>query len=121
MVGIVDIAFFIAGCITVASALYLLTIMKDLTTLFIWSFSLTVVQIALAWTAHEIKWHIVAVMVFFLFVLVIMMVKIKRRINAALKRIAKIEEEEKKEKECVANKELNPFVADTDTHDHDSV
>jgi cell division protein FtsW (lipid II flippase) len=119
MVGIVDIAFFIAGCITVVLSLSLLIITKDFKTVIIWSFSLTVVQIALAWTEHELKWHIVAVMVFFLFVLAIMMVKIKRRINAALKRIAKIEEEEKKEKECVANKEPNPFVSDT--RDHDSV
>lgn len=104
MVGIVDIAFFIAGCITVVLSLSLLIITKDFKTVFIWSFFLTVVQIALAWTEHELRWHIVAVMVFFLFVLAIMQVKIKRRINAALKRIAQIEEEEK-EKEREARKE----------------
>lgn len=139
MVGIVDIAFFIAGCITVVLSLSLLIITKDFKTVFIWSFFLTVVQIALAWTEHELKWHIVAVMVFFLFVLAIIQVKIKRRINAALKRIAQIEEEEK-EKEREARKEkiragaeemaelyrtdpqlkeLNEFVGDY--RDHDSV
>lgn len=95
MVGMVDIEFIIVGCTTVVSSLYLLYVMKDLTTLFIWSFSLTMVQIALAWTGYELKWHIVAIMIFFLFVLVILMVKIKRRINVLLKRIAQIEEEEK--------------------------
>lgn len=118
MVGIVDIAFFIAGCITVVLSLSLLTVTKDFRTVFIWSFFLTVVQIALAWTEHELKWHIVAIMVFFLFVLAIMQVKIKRRINAALKRIAQIEEEEK-EKEREARKELNAFVGDY--RDNDSV
>lgn len=105
MVGIVDIAFFIAGCITVVLSLSLLTITKNFKTVLIWSFSLTVVQIALAWTEHELKWHIVAVMVFFLFVLAIIQVKIKRRINAALKRIAEIEAEEEKEKERETCKE----------------
>jgi len=60
-------------------------------------------------------WHVMALLFFPIVVILYMMIKIKQRINAALKRIAQIEE---KEKEREANKELNLFVADTDTHDH---
>jgi predicted Holliday junction resolvase-like endonuclease len=98
------------------------------------------VEVSLAWMQHDIKWHIVAMMIFFLFVLVFMLVKIKRRIRVLLKRITKIEEEERQEKEREARKEkihagaaemaelyrtdpdlkeLNEFVGDY--RDHDSV
>ncbi len=60
-------------------------------------------------------WHLIAFLFFPIFVIAYMTVKIKQRINAALKRIAVLEEEEKR----VARKELNAFVGDY--HDNDSV
>ncbi|MDP3465963.1 MAG: hypothetical protein Q8R86_09370, partial [Sulfuricurvum sp.] len=69
--------------------------------LFIWGVSLAMVEVSLPWMEHDIKWHIVAMMIFFLFVLVIMLVKIKRRIKVLLKRIAQIEEEEKRDHDSV--------------------
>ena len=124
MVGMVDTVFIIVGCTTLVLSLYLMYITKNFKLLFIWGVSLTMVQIALAWMKHDIKWHIVATMIFFLFVLVIILVKTKRRINAALKRIAEIEEEERQEMTELYRtdpelKEMNEFVGDY--RDNDSV
>jgi hypothetical protein len=124
MVGMVDTVFIIVGCTTLVLSLYLMYITKNFKLLFIWGVSLTMVQIALAWMKHDIKWHIVATILFFLFVLVIILVKIKRRINAALKRIAEIEEEERQKMAELYRtdpelKEMNEFVGDY--RDNDSV
>lgn len=113
MVGMVDIAFSIVGITSIGLSLYLLTIMKDFRTLFIWSGSLTMVQIALVWMKQDIKWYALSTMIFLLFVLVIMMVKIKRRINAVLKRIAQLEEEEEKQKIQEAEAMTNPPKGDS--------
>jgi len=101
MLEMVDIAFMIVGITSIGLSLYLLIIMKDFRALFIWGVSLAMVEVSLAWMQHDIKWHIVAMMIFFLFVLLIMLVKIKRRIKVLLKRIAQIEEEEKRDHDSV--------------------
>jgi uncharacterized membrane protein len=101
MLEMVDIAFMIVGITSIGLSLYLLIIMKEFRALFIWGVSLAMVEVSLAWMEHDIKWHIVAMMIFFLFVLVIMLVKIKRRIKVLLKRIAQIEEEEKRDHDSV--------------------
>ncbi|MDD4855475.1 MAG: hypothetical protein PHQ22_09660 [Sulfuricurvum sp.] len=95
MVGMVEITFVIMGLTTVGLSLSLLTIMKDFRALIVWSISLCIAEIALVWTAHDIKWHVITAMIFFGFVLVLILVKIKLRISAALKRIAQLEEEER--------------------------
>lgn len=113
-----DMALLIMGTILIIPAVYLLMVFKDIKVVIAGLIILIGSQVAVFALHVDPLWHVIALLFFPIVVILYMMIKIKQRINAALKRIAQIEVEEKKEKEREANKELNPFVADTDTHDH---
>jgi len=135
-----DTALLIMGAILIIPAVYLLMIFKDIKVVIAGLTILIGSQIAVFALHGEPSWHVIALLFFPIVVILYMMVKIKQRINAALKRIAQLEEEEKKEKEREARKEkirtgaaemaelyrtdpqlkeLNEFVGDY--RDHDSV
>jgi Ca2+/Na+ antiporter len=114
-----DTVLLIMGAICIVPTVYMLIIFKDIKVVIAGLIILIGSQVAVFALHGEPSWHVIALLFFPIAVILYMMVKIKQRINAALKRIAQLEEEERQEKECVANKELNPFVGDD--RDHDSV
>ena len=100
-----DTALLIMGAILIIPAVYLLMVFKDIKVMIAGLIILIGSQIAVFALHGEPSWHVIALLFFPIAVILYMMVKIKQRINAALKRIAQLEEEEKKEKEREARKE----------------
>jgi len=134
-----DTALLIMGAILIIPSVYLLMVFKDIKVMIAGLIILIGSQIAVFALHGEPSWHVIALLFFPIAVLLYMMVKIKQRINAALKRIAQLEEEERQEKEREACKEkirnevqeLEVITATLprlkeqrcigDTRDHDSV
>lgn len=133
---IIDIAILTMAATIIGFSFYLLYLTKDKITLLVWSIALITVQITIAQLHWEIKWYVLSALPFYLFVLMYMMIKIKLRLNAVLKRIDEIEKEEAREarqekiragaaemaqlyKTDPELKELNGFVGDY--RDNDSV
>ncbi len=114
-----DTTLLIMGVILIIPAVYLLMVFKDIKVVIAGLIILIGSQVAVFALHVEPYWHVMALLLFPMVAILYMMIKIKQRINAALKRIAQLEEDEEKEKEREANKELNAFVGDY--RDHDSV
>lgn len=91
----VEIVFIVMGVSLVGFAFSLLYLVKDFKVLIVWSIALVAAQIAVYLLGYEIKWYVLAVLPFYLFSLAYTLVKVRRRIHAAIKRIEEREEEEK--------------------------
>jgi len=114
-----DTTLLIMGVILIIPAVYLLMVFKDIKVVIAGLIILIGSQVAVFALHVDPYWHVMVFLLFPIVVILYMMVKIKQRINAALKRIAQLEAKERQEKEHEVNKELNAFVGDT--RDHDSV
>ena len=114
-----DTTLLIMGVILIIPAVYLLMVFKDIKVVIAGLIILIGSQVAVFALHVDPYWHVMVFLLFPIVVILYMMVKIKQRINAALKRIVQLEAKERQEKEHEVNKELNAFVGDT--RDHDSV
>lgn len=94
---ILDIDILVTAATMIGFSFYLLYLTNDKITLSLWSIALIAVQVTIAQLHWEIKWYVLLALPFYLFVLVYMMIKLRLRINAALKRIDEIEREEEKQ------------------------
>jgi uncharacterized membrane protein len=129
-----DIAIFITAVTIIGFSFYLLYLTKDKIILLLWSITLSGVQITVSQLHWELKWYVLSALPFYLFALVYMMIKIRARINVALKRLDEREKEEaraarmEKIRSGAAEmaelyrsdpelKELNEFVGDTRDND----
>jgi NADH:ubiquinone oxidoreductase subunit 5 (subunit L)/multisubunit Na+/H+ antiporter MnhA subunit len=123
---IIDIAILITALTIIGFSFYLLYLTKDKIILLLWSIALSAVQITITQLHWELKWYVLSALPFYLFVLVYMMIKIRVRINAALKRLDEREKEEAREETIHSAaaemtelyktdpelKEINEFVGD---------
>lgn len=91
-----DIALIVMAVSVLGFAFYLLYLVKDVKVLALWSITLIATEIAVYVLGYELKWYVLAVLPFYLFSVVYMLVKVKKRVNAAIKRIEEREEEEKR-------------------------
>lgn len=105
-----DTTLLIMGTILIIPAVYLLMVFKDIKVVVAGLIILIGSQVAVFALHVDPYWHVMALLLFPIIMIGYMTVKIKQRINAALKRIAQIEAEEEKEKQREANKELNDSV-----------
>jgi hypothetical protein len=92
-----DIAIFITAVTIIGFPFYLLYLTKNKIVLLLWSIALSAVQITVSQLHCELKWYVLSALPFYLFVLVYMMIKIRARINAALKRLDEREKQEARE------------------------
>jgi len=89
-----DIAMIVMAITLIGFAMYLLYTMKAFKILILWFILLIVTEITVAQMNHEIKWYLLSILPFYLFALTYMMVKLRIRINEALKQIDECEKEE---------------------------
>jgi NADH:ubiquinone oxidoreductase subunit 5 (subunit L)/multisubunit Na+/H+ antiporter MnhA subunit len=123
---IIDIAILITAVTIIGFSFYLLYLTKDKIILLLWSIALSAVQITIAQLHWELKWYVLSALPFYLFALVYMLIKIRLRLNVALKRLDE-REKEKARMETIHSgtaemtelyrsdpepKELNEFVGD---------
>lgn len=104
----IEITYIPVGMSLILSSWYLLYLTKDIKVLLGWSIALAMVEIMVELSDYEIKWMVLVILPFYLFSIIYMMVKLRMRINAALKRIEEIEKEEK------MNQEGKDVIIDTD-------
>lgn len=105
----IEITYIPVGMSLIWTSGYLLYLTKDIKVLLAWSIALAVVQIMVGLWDYEIKWMVLAILPFYFFAIIYMMIKLRMRINKALKRIEEIEREEK------MNQASNDVVIDTVT------
>jgi NADH:ubiquinone oxidoreductase subunit 5 (subunit L)/multisubunit Na+/H+ antiporter MnhA subunit len=91
---IIDIAILITALTIIGFSFYLLYLTKDKIILLLWSIALSAVQVTIAQLHWELKWYVLSALPFYLFVLVYMLIKIRLRLNTALKRLDEREKEE---------------------------
>lgn len=94
----IEITYIPVGMSLILSSWYLLYLTKDIKVLLGWSIALAMVEIMVGLSDYEIKWMVLVILPFYLFSIIYMMIKLRMRINAALKRIEEIEREEKMNK-----------------------
>lgn len=94
----VEIAFIIVGTSLIVSSGYFLYLTKETKVLIAWSIALAVTQIIVRLSDYEIRWMVLATLPFYLFAIIYMMIKLRMRINAVLKRIEEKEREHKENK-----------------------
>lgn len=92
----IEITLVVMAITLVGFAFHLLYLVKDVKVLIVWSITLIVTEIAVYLMGYELKWYVLAVLPFYLFSMVYILVKIRRRVHAAIKRIEEREEEEKR-------------------------
>jgi hypothetical protein len=108
-----DTTLLIMGTIFIIPAVYLLMVFKDIKVVIAGLIILIGSQVAVFALHVDPYWHVMALLFFPIIMIGYMTVKIKQRINVALKRIAQIEEEEKqKEREEKTNLQGNPYDRD---------
>ncbi|MCX6061162.1 MAG: hypothetical protein NT103_02795 [Campylobacterales bacterium] len=100
-----DTTLLIMGTILIIPDVYLLMVFKDIKVVIAGLIILIGSQVAVFALHVDPYWHVMALLLFPIIMIGYMTVKIKQRINAALKRIAQLEEEERQEKEREARKE----------------
>ncbi len=108
-----DTTLLIMGTIFIIPAVYLLIMFKDIKVVIAGLIILIGSQVAVFALHVDSYWHVMALLFFPIVVILYMIVKIKQRINAALKRIAQIEAEEEKQKIQEAEVMTNPPKGDS--------
>ncbi|OYZ56542.1 MAG: hypothetical protein B7Y17_06830, partial [Sulfuricurvum sp. 24-42-5] len=82
----IEIVFIVMGVSLIGFSFHLLYLVKDIKVLIIWSITLVLTEIAVYLMGYETKWYVLAVLPFYLFSAVYILRKMKKRINAAIKR-----------------------------------
>ncbi|MCX6061128.1 MAG: hypothetical protein NT103_02625 [Campylobacterales bacterium] len=108
-----DTTLLIMGTILIIPAVYLLIMFKDIKVVVAGLIILIGSQVAVFALHVDPLWHVIALLSFPIVVIGYMTVKIKQRINAALKRIAQIEAEKEKQKIQEAEVMTNPPKGDS--------
>lgn len=93
---VIEITLIVMAVTLVGFSLYLLYLMKDLKVLISWSIGVIVTQCTVYVMGYELKWYVLATLPFYLFSVVSMLVKVKKRVNAAIKRIEEREAQEQR-------------------------
>ncbi len=91
----IEITLVVMGVSVAGFAFALLYLVKDLKVLIVWSIALTVVEIAVYYMGYELKWYVLGILPFYLFSVAYMLVKVRRRVHVAIKRIDEREEKER--------------------------
>lgn len=99
--SMIEIALMLTAVTSVGFSFHLLYLMKDLKVLIIWSMALIAVQIGIYLLGYETKWYVLGILPFYLFAVVCMLIKMKKRINAAIAHIEQREKEEEAKKEVI--------------------
>lgn len=87
MMQVHNIVLIVMAITLIGFAMNLLYTMRAFKVLILWSILLSVTEMAVAQMHYEIKWYVLSILPFYLFALIYMMVKLRIRINKALKRI----------------------------------
>lgn len=99
----IEITLIVMAVTLVGFTFHLLYLVKDVKVLISWSIGLIATEIWVYALGYELKWYVLAVLPFYLFSMVYMLVKIRRRINAAIKRI----EERETQEQCITQQEAS--------------
>lgn len=100
----IEITLVVMGVTLVGFSFHLLYLVKDIKVLIVWSITLAVTEIAVYLMGYELKWYILGILPFYLFSVVYMLIKIKKRVIAAIKRI---EEEERQTLQATEDESIN--------------
>lgn len=103
----IEITLVVMAVTLVGFAFALLYLVKDLKVLIVWSIALTVVEIAVYYMGYELKWYILGILPFYLFSAVFILIKMKKRVNAAIKRIEDREEKERQTLHATEDESIN--------------
>lgn len=102
----IEITLVVMGVSLIGFSFHLLYLMKDVKVLISWSIALAAAQSAVYVLGYELKWYVLAILPFYLFSVVYMLIKIKKRVIAAIKRIEEREEEEKQTLQATEDKSI---------------
>lgn len=93
---VIEITLIVMAVTLVGFSFHLLYLMKDLKVLISWSVGVIVTQCTVYLMGYAFKWYLLATLPFYLFSVVYMLVKVKKRVNAAIKRIEEREAQEQR-------------------------
>ncbi len=110
--SMIEIALMLTAVTSIGFSFHLLYLMKDVKVLIIWSIALIAVQIGIYLLGYETKWYVLAILPFYLFAVVYMLIKMKKRINAAIAHIEQREKEEEAKKEIIETEEITHSAQD---------
>jgi hypothetical protein len=102
----IEISFIVMAVSLGGFAFSLLYLMKEIKVLIVWSIALTVVEIAVYYMGYELKWYVLGILPFYLFSVAYMLVKVRRRVHAAIKRIDEREEKERQALQATEDKSV---------------
>lgn len=91
----IEITLVVMAIILIGFAFHLLYLTKEIKVLIVWSITLSVSETAVYFLDYKLKWYVLAALPFYLFSMVFILIKMKKRVDAAIKRIEEREEEEK--------------------------
>ncbi|HQS67866.1 MAG TPA: hypothetical protein PLM93_11835 [Sulfuricurvum sp.] len=102
----IEIVYIVMGVSLAGFAFSLLYLIKEIKVLIVWSVALVAAQSAVYLFGYEIKWYVLAVLPFYFFSLAYILVKAKKMVNAAIKRIEEREKEEKQTLQATEDKSI---------------